>query len=47
MKKMYAATQDAANNSAPFYLNRLLERNIALLEGREPALVYPKFADGK
>jgi arylsulfatase A-like enzyme len=41
MKKMYAATQDAANNTAPAYLNRLMERNIALLEGREPALVYP------
>jgi len=47
MKKMYAATQDAANNTAPAYLNRLLERNIALLEGREPALVYPSFAGGK
>ena len=34
--------QDAANNTAPAYLNRILERNIALLEGREPALVYPK-----
>jgi hypothetical protein len=41
MKRMYTATQDAANNSAPAYLNRILERNIALLEGREPALVYP------
>ena len=40
MRKMYAATQDAANNTAPAYLNRLLERNIALLEGREPPLVY-------
>ena len=47
MKKMYAATQGAANDTAPAYLNRLLERNIALLEGREPALVYPKFASGK
>ena len=44
MKQMYSATQGAAINTAPFYLNRLLERNIALLEGREPALVYPKFA---
>jgi arylsulfatase A-like enzyme len=43
MKQMYAATQGAAINTAPAYLNRLLERNIALLEGREPALVYPKF----
>ena len=43
MKKMYSTTQDAAINTAPAYLNRLLERNIALLEGREPALVYPKF----
>ena len=42
MKKMYAATQDAANNTAPAYLNRILERDIALLEGREPALVYPR-----
>jgi hypothetical protein len=42
MKKMSAATQDAANNTAPAYLHRILERNIALLEGREPALVYPK-----
>ena len=41
MKQMYAATHDAAINTAPAYLNRLLERNIALLEGREPALVYP------
>jgi hypothetical protein len=47
MKKMHAATQDPANNTGPAYLNRLLERNIALLEGREPALVYPKFASGK
>jgi arylsulfatase A-like enzyme len=47
MKKMCAATQDAAINTAPYYLNRLLERNIALLEGREPALVYPKFESGK
>jgi hypothetical protein len=47
MKKMYAATQDAAINTAPYYLNRLLERNIALLEGHEPALAYPKFADVK
>ena len=42
MKKMYAATQEEANNTAPAYLHRILERNIALLEGREPALVYPK-----
>ena len=42
MRRMYTATQDAANNTAPAYLNRILERNIALLEGREPALVYPK-----
>ena len=47
MKKMYAATQDAGNNTGPAYLNRLLERNIALLEGREPALVYPTFGVGK
>jgi hypothetical protein len=47
MKKMYAATQDAGNNTAPTYLNRLLERNIALLEGREPALVYPTFGAAK
>ncbi len=47
MKRMYAATQDAANNTAPAYLHRVLERNIALLEGREPALVYPKFEGGK
>jgi hypothetical protein len=47
MKKMCAATQDAAINSAPYYLNRLLERNIALLEGREPALVYPMFEKGR
>jgi hypothetical protein len=39
---MYVATQDAANNTAPAYLHRILERDIALLEGREPALVYPK-----
>jgi hypothetical protein len=41
------ATQGSAErpiNTAPAYLNRLLERNIALLEGRELALVYPKFA---
>jgi hypothetical protein len=47
MKKMYAATQDAGNNTASAYLNHLLERNIALLEGREAALVYPTFAVGK
>ena len=47
MKQMCAATQDAASNTAPYYLNRLLERNIALLEGREPALVYPKFVTGR
>jgi arylsulfatase A-like enzyme len=41
MKKTYAATQEAGNVTAPGYLNRILERNIALLEGREPALVYP------
>ena len=40
------ATQGSAEraiNTAPYYLNRLLERNIVLLDGREPALVYPKF----
>ena len=42
MKKMHTATADAENNTAPAYLNRIMERNIALLEGREPALVYPK-----
>jgi len=47
MEKMYAATQDAGNNSAPGYLHRILERNIDLLEGREPALVYPRFESGK
>ena len=47
MKKMYSATKDAAMNTAPYYLNRLLERNIGLLEGREPALVYPRFEGGK
>jgi arylsulfatase A-like enzyme len=47
MKQRYAATQDAGNNTGPAYLNRLLERNIALLEGREPALVYPTFVSGK
>jgi hypothetical protein len=47
MKKICIATQDAAINTAPYYLNRLLERNIALLEGREPALVYPKSEGGK
>ena len=47
MKKMYAATQDAGNTTAASYLNRLLERNIALLEGREPALVYPRFEGAK
>ena len=43
MKTRCAATQDAGNNTAPAYLYRILERNIALLEGREPALAYPKF----
>jgi hypothetical protein len=47
MEKMYGATQDAANNSAAAYLHRILERNIDLLEGREPALVYPTFEGGK
>ncbi len=42
MKKLYAATQEEANNTAPAYLHRILERNVALLEGREAALVYPK-----
>jgi hypothetical protein len=46
MEKMYGATQDAANNTAPGYLHRILERNIDLLENREPALVYPTF-EGK
>jgi len=45
MKKMYAATQNEAGNTAPAYLHRIMERNIALLEGREPALVYPNFED--
>ena len=44
MKKMQAATADAENITAPGYLYRIMERNIALLEGREPALVYPKFS---
>ncbi len=43
MKKLYAATENAARNSPSAYLRRNLEQNIALLEGREPALVYPKF----
>jgi hypothetical protein len=43
MKKTGAATKGAAINTAPYYLNRLLERNIAMLEGGEPALVYPRF----
>ena len=47
MKQHYAATQDAGNTTAPGYLNRLMERNIALLEGREPALVYPVFESRK
>ena len=47
MKRMHAATQGAAINTAPAYLNRLLEQNIALLERREPPLVYPKFMAGK
>ncbi len=42
MKKTYADTQDDTRNTAPAYLHRILERNIALLEGREPPLVYPK-----
>jgi hypothetical protein len=42
MKKTYADTQDETRNTAPAYLHRILERNIALLEGREPALVYLK-----
>jgi arylsulfatase A-like enzyme len=47
MKKLQSTAADADNNTAPAYLNRLLQRNIALLEGREPALVYPKFEGGK
>lgn len=47
MQKMHAATRDSVLNTAPYYLNRLLERNLALLEGREPALVYPKLANGE
>ena len=47
MKKSYAATANAAGNTASAYTNRVLERNIALLEGREPALVYPKFETGQ
>ena len=47
MKKTYADTQDDARNTAPAYLHRILERNIALLEGREPTLVYPTFQGGK
>jgi hypothetical protein len=47
MKQLQAATADASNNTAPAYLNRILQRNLALLEGREPALVYPKFESGR
>jgi arylsulfatase A-like enzyme len=47
MKQMHAATQDAANNTAPAYLNRLLERNIAMLEHHQPELVYPKLVSTK
>jgi hypothetical protein len=47
MKQMYSATQGAANNTAPAYLSHILERNIAVLEGREPPLVYPKLGGGK
>ncbi len=42
MKKLYAATVDETKNSPAAYLHRNLQRNIALLEGRQPALVYPK-----
>jgi arylsulfatase A-like enzyme len=47
MKRLHAETRDDARNSAPNFLNRVLERNIALLEGREPALVYPTFSAAK
>jgi arylsulfatase A-like enzyme len=47
MKARYTATEAASNNTAAAYLHRILERNIALLEGREPALVYPKPEAGK
>lgn len=40
MKKLYAATVDETRNTPPAYLHRNLERNIALLEGRQSALVY-------
>ena len=43
MKKVYGATGDDSSNTAPAYLHRILERNVALLEGREAALVYPRF----
>jgi len=42
MKKMLAATHDEFKNTPGAYLRRNLVRNIALLEGREPDLVYPK-----
>lgn len=44
MKKVYQSLpQDAAPNSGASYQGRMLERTIAVLEGREKALVYPSF----
>jgi arylsulfatase A-like enzyme len=44
MKKYYASlAKDADAKSATAYQIRMLERSIAVLEGREKALVYPSF----
>ncbi len=42
MKRRLAETTAAPVNSAPFYVNRILVRVVAVLEGREQPLVYPQ-----
>ena len=44
MKQTLAATADSKRNSAGYYVNNLLEQNIAILEGRQEPLVYPPTA---
>ncbi len=48
MKKVdQSLPKDADAKSAPAYQLRMLERSIAVLEGREKALVYPRFPAGQ
>ena len=40
-KLLDSLPKDAGSNSPHVYLQRVMERIVAVLEGREPALVYP------